>query len=145
MKSKEPRRHHYLPQWYQTGFADTDGRLWLYDRKAQTYRKAHPRYVCCEKDLYTIDPDGIQDQRIEREILQLIDGQGASAVRFLAGGARLDREWSESFSIFMAVLITRTPAFRSMMSQMYKATGEEIMRIMTKDVDRVKHHIEECR
>jgi hypothetical protein len=145
MKNDEPRRHHYVPQWYQGSFADTDGRLWLYDRKMQRYKKVHPRYICCEKDLYTIDPEGRQDQRIERQYLNLIDGEGATALRRLARTGRLDYEWTESFSIFIAVLITRTPAFRTMLTQMYKSTGEEVMRLMTTDAERARDQLEQYR
>jgi hypothetical protein len=145
MKNKEPRRHHYVPQWYQAGFADADGLLWVYDRKLHLYRKTHPKSICWEKDMYTIDPEGDRDQRIETEYMNQVDGEGATAVRILASGRLLDKDWTESFSIFMAFLITRSPAFRTMMSEMYRASGEEMMRLMTTDVDRAKRHINQYR
>ena len=143
MKSNEPRRQHYVPVSYQNGFADTDGRIWLYDRKTQRYAKASPRDVCCENEIYTIDPQGIQDRRIERQLLSQVDGDGAAAIRhFSAGPGQFGDDWTEAFSIFMAFQITRNPAFRSLMVQNYRAYGEEYLRIFFNDVERAKRQLE---
>jgi hypothetical protein len=141
----EPRRHHYLPVFYQAGFADDDARLWLYDRKTQRYAKPHPKNICCETELYTIDPEGRQDRMIESQYLSQVDGEAATAIRLLAKQGQLDQEWTESFSIFMAFLITRSPAFRAMTTQFYKATAEEFMRISSTDVERARHELEQYR
>jgi hypothetical protein len=96
MKNKPPRRHHYIPQWYQAGFADNEGLLWVYDRQTQRFRQDIPKNICCERDLYTIDPAGRRDRRIETEFMSQVDGDGAAAVRMLARGVRLDQDWTES-------------------------------------------------
>jgi hypothetical protein len=31
-KSGDPRKHHYVPVFYQEGFANDAGLLWVYDR-----------------------------------------------------------------------------------------------------------------
>jgi len=84
----EPKKHHYLPVMYQVGFLEhQDGRLCLYDRKTQRYSRAHPKNICFERELYTIDPHGRQDRRIESEWLSRVDGDGATAIRqFQEGG-----------------------------------------------------------
>src|SRR5215469_13777349 len=84
----EPKKHHYLPVVYQRGFTDSvdDERLWLYDRKTQRLTRAHPRYICYEKELYTMDPDGRQDRQIESQWLGRVDGEGATAIRMLKEG-----------------------------------------------------------
>jgi Protein of unknown function (DUF4238) len=88
VKLNEPRRHHYVPQFYQKGFSDTDERLWLYDRRTQKYAKAHPRDICCEKEFYTIDPQGTRDRHIESDWLSQVDGDGAAAIRLLKNGVQ---------------------------------------------------------
>ncbi len=142
MKCNEPRLHHYVPAAYQSGFADVDGLLWLYDRRTQRYTKTHPRVICCENNLYTIDPEGVEDCRIETQCLSQIDGDAITAIRQLGKGVQLDRDWMESFSIFIAFLITRTPAYRALITQNYQATGEEYLRIGFTDVDRARQLLE---
>jgi hypothetical protein len=36
------RKHHFVPVFYQKGFADRDGLLWVYDRKLRTFKRLHP-------------------------------------------------------------------------------------------------------
>lgn len=128
MKSNEPRRQHYVPAFYQNGFADADGLIWLYDRQAKRYTKTSPRNICCEKDIYTIDPEGIRDRRIEKQLLSQVDGDAARVIREFESGARLSDASLAAFSIFMAFQITRNPAFRHLMVQNYQALGEEYLR-----------------
>jgi hypothetical protein len=142
MKSNEPRRQHYVPISYQNGFADPDGRIWLYDRNTQKYTNTSPRNVCCEKDIYTIDPEGIQDRRIERQLFSQVDGDGAAAIRIFSRAEPFSNEWIEAFSIFMAFQITRNPVFRSLMVRNYQAYGEEYLRIFFSDVERAKRQFE---
>jgi hypothetical protein len=55
-KQNGPKRHHYVPVFYQKGFIETNERLWLYDRRTQRFSQTHPVNICCENDLYTVDP-----------------------------------------------------------------------------------------
>jgi len=36
------RKHHYVPVFYQKGFADANEMLSVYDRKLHTYKELHP-------------------------------------------------------------------------------------------------------
>jgi len=51
---------------------------------------------------------------------------------------QLDEEWKESFSIYMAQQITRTPVFRDLTIANYRAMGEEFLRLGFSEVDRAK-------
>jgi hypothetical protein len=126
VKSNEPRRQHYVPEFYQVGFADADGLIWLYDRKTQRYAKTSPRNVCCEREMYTIDPGGVRDRRIEKHIFSQVDGDAAAVIRQFKSGVRFDDTLIAAFSIFMAFQITRNPAFRVLMVQNYQALGRSI-------------------
>lgn len=145
MPRNQPKRHHYVAEVYQRGFADVDECLWVYDRRAQRFKKLHPRVICCENDLYTLDPQGVQNSQIESKWLSQIDGEGATAIRNFESGIQLDQEWRESFSIFMAQQITRTPVFRELTIQNYRAMGEEFLRIGFTDVERARQFLERYR
>lgn len=145
MNNKGPRRQHYIPVFYQAGFTDTDERLWMYARKTQEYIKAHPRVICCENELYTIDPEGIRDRLIEERYLGQIDRDAATAIRQMKRKIKLDREWKESFSIFIAFLITRSPAFRVLTTQNYEAMRAEYLRLGFTKVERASQLLESYR
>ena len=123
-KSNDPKGHHYVPQFYQKGFADSDELLWLYDRQLHLYRKVHPKNICQENDLYTIDPQGNRNSSIESQWLSRLDGEGATAIRRFSQKLELDYEWKESFSIFMAQQITVLGAERELVVHTRQATGD---------------------
>ena len=145
MKRNEPKRHHYVAEFHQRGFTERDERLWLYDRRLQRYRKVHPRNICCENDLYTIDPEGNRNLYIELEWLRMVDRDGSNAIRRFKKGELLDLEWQESFSIYMAQQITRTPVFRDLTIASYRAMHEEYLRIGFTDVKRARQLLENYR
>lgn len=83
MSRNLPRKHHYVPKFYQKGFADAEGLLWVYDRARKTYHHLPPEAVCCERDFYSVKPEGLpRDARIESEYLSRIDAAGGTCQRF---------------------------------------------------------------
>ena len=144
-KQNGPKRHHYVPVFYQKCFTETDERLWLYDRHTQRFSRTHPRNICCENDLYTVDPKDTKNRILEVKWLSKIDGDGAAAIRQFKAGIRLDQEWKESFSLFMAQQITRTPAFRDHTTKGYRLMGEEYLRLGFTDVERARSMLERYR
>ena len=52
--SQEPRRHHYVPQWYLRRFA-SDGKVAVFDLQAGRLRLQSPRSVALVDGLYDID------------------------------------------------------------------------------------------
>ncbi len=145
MKRNEPKRHHYVAEFYQKGFAGADELLWVYDRKIRTFKKIHPRVICCEKELYTIDPEGERNRQIESKWLSQVDGDGATAIRQFENGMQLDQDWKESFSVFMAQQITRTPVFRDLTTRYFLAMGEEFLRLGFTDIDRARQLLDRYR
>src|SRR5690349_23283878 len=138
MKRNEPRRHHYVAEFHQKGFMERNERLWLYDRKLRRYRQVHPRNICCENDLYTIDPEGNWNLFIELDWLRMVDRDGSNAIRRFEKGDLLDQAWQESFSIYIAQQITRTPVFRDLTIASYRAMHEEYLRIGFSNVERAR-------
>jgi hypothetical protein len=134
----EPRKHHYVPVFYQKHFVNHKGLLWVYDRCQMKYMELHPASICFQKDLYTVKPkDAPWDRRVETEIFNVIDGMSSSAIRELISMSP-NRETVGNVAYFMAVQIHRTPMFARTMSAMYVSTAEEIMRLMTVDVGRMQ-------
>jgi hypothetical protein len=137
----EPRKHHYVPIFYQKHFTNADGLLWVYDRKCKTYKELSPEVICCQKDLYALKPDdGPRDQRVESLAMAAADGQFATALREIISGRpeRPDRAVFELIAFFAGVQSTRLPSTARFISGIYKAGVEEMARLMSVSVDRMK-------
>ena len=133
----EPRKHHYVPVFYQKYFVNPHGLLWVYDRSLKTCKELHPKSVCFEKDFYTIRrKDAPWDRRIET-VFSFVDGMSSSAIReFLFQSPT--RETISNVLYFMAVQSHRTPEFSRTMKEMYASSAEEMMRLMAVDVGRMQ-------
>jgi len=107
--AKDPRKHHYVPVFYQSNFVNENGLLWVYDRACQTCKELHPRVICFERDLYAVKPDNKPpDMQVEKRVLSMVDTAGFHGIRdFLAG--KPSRAAEEETAMFMAFQWTRVP------------------------------------
>jgi hypothetical protein len=138
----EPRKHHYVPVFYQKHFTDSKGLLWVYDRRLRTYKRLHPKSVCFEKDLYTLKhKDGPWERRIESECLSYIDGVGSAAIRELLSGG-VNPETYETLAYFIGVQINRLPSAGRAISTVYAAGFSEMTRLMTVNVGRMQKSLD---
>lgn len=134
----EPRKHHYVPVFYQKHFVNPGGLLWVYDRSLKTCKELHPASVCFKKDFYTFRlKDAPWDRRVETDIFNIVDGKCSSAIRELLFQSPT-RETVSNVLYFMAVQMHRTPTFARTMKEMYVSSAEEMMRLMAVDVGRMQ-------
>src|SRR5271166_2984143 len=123
--AKDPRKHHYVPVFYQSNFANEDGLLWVYDRQTGVYKELHPRAICFEKDLYAVKPENKpRDMQVETKVLSVVDGFGSRGIRdFLVGKPSSEAEQEVAF--FMAFQWNRVPTISRDIRVTYaKAIGE---------------------
>src|ERR1700752_204600 len=110
-KANDPRKHHYVPVFYQQNFVNENGLLWLYDRKRKTYKELHPLVICFERDFYAVKPeDKARDVRIETKVLSLVDALGFRGIQDFQVG-RPNRDAEQEVAFFMAFQCTRVPTF----------------------------------
>lgn len=134
-----PRKHHYVPAFYQRKFTNEYGLLWVYDRALQTYKELPPEVVCLKKDLYSIrSNDGSVDTKIETKILSIVDRLAADAIRRLEDGKDLDRDAFDAFSFFAAFQYLRLPSIDRDVRQTYANAIEEVARVSFSSVERAK-------
>src|SRR5437868_6785524 len=108
-KAKDPRKHHYVPVFYQRNFTNDAGLLWVYDRQRQTYKELHPSVICFEKDLYAVKPENKpRDMRVELKVLTQVDNLGFAGIRDFRIGEP-NRTAEEKIAFFMAFQWTRVP------------------------------------
>jgi hypothetical protein len=138
-----PKKHHYIPQFYQRGFTAGNGLLWVYDRKLKTYKQLPPKTICCVEDFYSIKCDSApQDRQIESTILSHIDGCGADVIRRVKSGEHLDGPGFRELVRYVAFQYTRTPCFRRGIESLYIKNAELMSRIMFATPERAKEAIE---
>jgi Protein of unknown function (DUF4238) len=137
-KAKDPRKHHYVPVFYQSKFANENGLLWVYDRARQTYKQLHPRVICFERDLYAVKPEKKpRDMQVELKVLSVVDSFGFRGIRdFQMGKPNSDAEQEVAF--FMAFQWTRVPTVSRDIRVTYAKAIEEVNRVAFANVERAK-------
>lgn len=106
----EPRKHHYVPQFYQRGFiADKSNRIWVY-QKALSPRRYGVKKTGMRIDLYAFrDKDGQTDfGTVERQLAR-IDDQAAKIIQKLENEKALTDEDRMRLCRFVSVMWRRTP------------------------------------
>jgi len=137
--------HHYIPEFYQKKFANApDDRLHFYNRKEKKYGQAHPRVLCREHDLYTIDPNGGRDHRIESKYSSVIDSIGADAIRQIQQG-NTSHDAKANLALFIAHMLTRSPAFREVTTKAVEGIGYEYLRLGFASEERARTMIQNAR
>jgi len=67
----EPKLHHYVPQFHLRRFADGDGRLWAWDKRADRVFRTSPGGVAAEKQFYRLtqyEADGHDPLSMEKQL-----------------------------------------------------------------------------
>jgi hypothetical protein len=142
-KSGDPRKHHYVPVFYQRNFTNENGLLWVYDRVRGSYKELHPRCICFEKDLYTVRPEGKPpDVQVETKLLRFIDRIGSTGIRdFLAN--RPSRDAEQEVAFFMAFQWTRVPTMSRDIRATYAQLINELCRVAFATVERAQSILEQ--
>ncbi len=164
----DPRRHHYVPQFHQRRFADTHGRLWVWDKVSDRVFQTKPGSVAVEADFYRLhdfeklghDPFTMERQLSEMEAqMSLITEQWLGWLRTIEPGQPIEipAPNREIVSQFIAVQFLRTADTRDILSAMHEAdhpdkrlSKEERTGLHTEliwdlaTVDRIAGHIREA-
>lgn len=135
----EPKRHHYVPQFYLKNFADDKGQIWVYDRQTKQYRHQNVSDTALVRHYYRVESkDGKYNTEVEK-LLAEIEGLACVAIEKLKQGTTtLTEEEKANIAIFAALQMTRVPDFE-------KRTNEMQEKIIRKVYKRVFHSVEAAR
>jgi hypothetical protein len=115
-QSKPARKHHYIPQFYLSGFTDSgekSGLLHAHDLQEETTWQAKPANVAFKKDFYKIDAPGINVDHVEKAFAEF-EGEAARVLRKITELNKLPGR-PKDYGIlmyFMAQLVVRRPSVR---------------------------------
>lgn len=123
------RSHHYVPQFYLTGFT-IDGsiksKLTVIDKTAQKRFETIPRNVGAQRDFNRVDIPGQPIDAVERALAEF-DGQAAGVLKKIANKEVLPNTETEDFSVimhFIALLGIRNPKLRTNMNSTHEQIGK---------------------
>lgn len=115
------RKNHYVPEWYQVGFATPGSNNWFVDISppqsrpdgspiVPAPRPRSPKSCFWEKDLYVTRFGELFNDQVETVLFQGIDDFGAKVVRTLIDGGRagVPHDYESLFS-YMGAQKLRTP------------------------------------
>lgn len=115
-------RHHYVPASHLREYTNAQGRLWMFDRQTGTSRDVHPEYVAKIHDYYRVDEH--EDPRIVETHLQQVEGDAAAAVKVIVERRALPQDELTAVVIRAAAQVSRVPAFRDRMSDLFRQLDE---------------------
>jgi hypothetical protein len=122
----EPKRHHYLPEFYLRGFC-RDGDLWLFDRQRDAFRKQTPENTGVQKLYYAFkDQAGARHTEIEN-FLSRVEGDAKHCIDRLRARHGLSSEERQKFALFLALMHTRVPEFHELIQEMNEKTTKGMM------------------
>jgi hypothetical protein len=121
-----PKRHHYLPRFYQEGFAGDDECVAVYDREKGASSRQQPVNTAVIGHYYTMtDEEGRKRFEIE-QCLSQIEGDASQIMRKLIAGQRISDEERMAFASFVALSSLRTPDW---IDSIRHANGEIIKQV----------------
>jgi len=134
----DPRRQHYLPQFYLSHFAGQDGLLAVFDRSTQSYRRGHPTTITVENYFYTfVDDDGTKDHCMEKWLSKL-EGAAKPVFDKLERRYEITAEDRVFLSTFLGVLYCRVPRHEREINEILTGHSRTILRRNLQDAEAAK-------
>ena len=149
-----PKNHHLLPAFYLRGFCNREIHerenhardqkrcsVWVYDETRQTCGKRGVKNVATERHFYSADmPEGGHDPEPERR-LSALESQAAPIIKGLRHGKELSGPERARLARFVAVMMARTPSFRSGQAAFAERHAAEIKKQMFPTVGSLRAHL----
>ncbi|MXX77959.1 MAG: DUF4238 domain-containing protein [Gemmatimonadales bacterium] len=159
VRAKRSKSHHYIPEFLQKHFCDTDGKLWYGIRNTKKVTRMLPRNAFYENNLYTSYKNAHErsediayepDDGFERRFAEGIENRAAPAIERLIAGTRhlvssgstdlLDRLSSAEITTCKQLLISsmnRTPdAIESAIVRSGARSNQAIWKLVRKELGR---------
>lgn len=123
----DPRRHHYVPQFYLHRFVNEDGKFWIWDKVADRVFQSTPNSIAVESDFYRLhefekhghDPYVMEKQLASMEQqVSLITNQWIYWLRNIKPGEKISIPKVHRYIVarFMAVQFLRTADAREIIT-----------------------------
>ncbi|MGH9343836.1 MAG: DUF4238 domain-containing protein, partial [Terriglobia bacterium] len=126
--------HHIIPQFYLRGFRDPaidpgrGPRVWTAELNLKKVILRSPKTLAKLTDYYAVDGASGSSHVVETEILTKVEDAAAKVIaRLRDGGPRPTDAQRLDLAVFIALLSTRTPGWRSSTEQLAGKLAESVM------------------
>lgn len=129
----EPRKHHFLPQFYLRGFSVDRRGLYQIEKQTAKYYGCQIRDTAAIKDFHELDYKGVEDENALEKALAQVEGKLAQHLAaFLADGPT--NEQARHYTIqLLSLLRLRVPAFKRHIQASYPSSIRKITELMERD------------
>ncbi len=122
-----PKRHHFLPEFYLKGFA-RENLIWLFDREKKQYRCQTPHNTALIGQYYVFENEkGEKDYSVEK-YLSAVEGKAKSAIQKLEARDTILPEERFNLAHFIALLMVRSPKFDRVVNEVADAAAKHIVK-----------------
>lgn len=141
--SSQPKRHHYVPEVYLKRFADSNEKMWIYDRLKKEYRYQVVKKIASQNHFYKFKTkDGGESLDLEK-LLSKIEGNFSRVVDKVLKKEKLSLDERGQLAIFITFQILRTPEHKKHMEEMYEKGMRKISSLQFSDIGRNEKLIDE--
>jgi len=118
--SNQPRKHHFVPQFYLSGFTDdgtVEGSLSVLDTDRLKVWKGKPKDVAHQRDFHEIDGGPNGDPMIVEKLLGEFEGKWSSVLRDVIERQHVpDDDRFGDLMMFVAFMAVRVPRIRNIIT-----------------------------
>lgn len=139
----QPRRHHFIPQFYLAGFTkegSADGDLYVLDQGRQKTWKSSPLQTAHKRDFHAIDAGPTGDPMVVEKALSVLEGRWTDVVRRVVQQRALPGD--DSFGdlmIFVAFMAVRVLRIREILSDFVdRVSKAELFAVVATEESRKK-------
>lgn len=129
----QPRKQHYLPQFYLRGFS-IDGRgMHQIEKKTGKYYGCQIKDMAAIKDFHELDYEGVEDPHALEKQLATIEGEFAKHLSALLSEG-VENVSALQYTIqLLSILRLRVPAFKQHIEASYPSSIRKVAELMERD------------
>jgi hypothetical protein len=129
--SNQPRKHHFIPQFYLAGFSasgQADGDLYVLDQRQRKRWKSTPKGTAHKRDFHTTDFGPNEDPMVIEKKLADFEGRWANVVRLVIENRSLpEDQLFADLMFFVAFMAVRVPRIRATLSQFFDGVVKSLI------------------
>lgn len=132
--AQQPRKHHYVPNFYLAGFTKSEsdnGELYVLDQAQRRQWKSTPANTARQTDYYAINAKPGSDEMVVEKLLGDIEGKCSVVIKWLIEHRKLpDGQDLDVLLNFVALMAVRVPAIRNTISNFTDEVLKALSRTM---------------
>ncbi|MBN1868446.1 DUF4238 domain-containing protein [Candidatus Sumerlaeota bacterium] len=128
-----PKRHHYLPEFYLAGFSRSD-LVWVFDREREECKRLTPKNTAVIGHYYSVeDEHGEKHPDVEIQLAKKVDGPAGRIIGKLERGESIDEAEKRALSLFVGYMKSRVPVFEQWHNDIVSADQKNLLRMAFAD------------